>query len=88
MEKETTRAVVVVPIFAPIITGMAWAEVIRPLCAMTTIRPAVTELDWNMLVMIKPITIAAKMLSVMDKRESTSAFPCNGDTIEEIRFRL
>ena len=40
--------------------------------AQTTISPVVTELDWNRLVMIKPIIIAIRISSVMASNERTS----------------
>ena len=55
---------------------------------MTTISPVVTELDWNRLVMIKPIIIAIRISSVMESNERTSGSSCRGATTDEIRLRL
>ena len=60
----------------------------RLLWAMTTTSPAVTELDWNMLVIINPIIIAVKTLLVMEKSESKLGSPCRGATMDEIKLRL
>jgi len=83
----TTSPVVVVPMFAPRMMGIASAGVNRPLWAMTTTRPAVTELDWNMLVMTKPIAIPMRTFSAMERRAMISGSPWRGAISAEIMFR-
>jgi len=63
--KEVIKHVIVVPIFAPIIIGIALVTVIVPAATKPTVIEVVTELDWITAVASSPINKPVKGLLVV-----------------------
>ena len=72
--KEIIWAVTVVPIFAPMITLMAWDRVIKPALAKPTTITVVAPLLWISIVINKPVSIPmiGRVVSTSRTRRSLS----------------
>ena len=65
LDKETSKPVTVVPIFAPMITAVAWARVIVPILTKPITMTVVAALDWIKAVTVAPIPTPAKRFLVI-----------------------
>ena len=62
---DMIHAVSVVPMFAPMMTEMAWARVNRPALTKLTVMTVVAEEDWTAQVTNIPVSIPVKRLVVI-----------------------
>ena len=83
---DTSQAVTVVPMLAPMITLMAWASVSSPaLTKLTTITVVALD-DWITVVIPRPVATPLNGLEVMAERKLRSLSPAAFCSPELIRF--
>ena len=72
---DTSHAVTVVPMFAPIMTPMAWARVRRPAFTKLTTMTVVADDDWITDVIPSPVSTPLRGFEVMADSNPRSLSP-------------